>query len=137
MAGQAPGGKRTGFFGSGRKAKAASLIRLALNHAAWLDLEVLLETYVAADREGRRKTTNQLATAFEQKVSGMVEGVAAASRQLDATVHAMGQTASRSQEGSSSAAAAAHQASQNVESVASAAEELAASVGEISHQVEQ
>jgi ABC-type transporter Mla subunit MlaD len=133
---QVLGGKRAGFFGSGREAKAASLIRLALNHAAWLDLEVLLETYAAAERDSRRKTADQLATAFEQKVSFMVEGVAVASRQLEATVHAIEQTAARSQQGSSSAAVAAHQASQNVESVASAAEELAASVGEISHQVE-
>jgi len=102
---QVLGGKRAGFFGSGREAKATSLIRLALNHAAWLDLEVPLETYAAAERDSRRKTADQLATAFEQKVSFMVEGVAAASRQLEATVHAIEQTAARSQQGSSSAAA--------------------------------
>jgi uncharacterized protein YoxC len=132
----APGGKRTGFLGSGRKAKAASLVRLALNRAAWLDLEVLLETYAAAEQESRHKTADRLATAFEQKVSFMAEGVAAASSQLDGTVQAIEQTASRSQQGSNSAASAAQQASQNVASVASAAEELAASVGEISQQVE-
>jgi methyl-accepting chemotaxis protein len=123
-----------GVFGRGDAARRLAL-KNALTKAAWLDLEVLLETYAAAERETKRKAMNDLAAALEAKVRGVVDGVGHSTQQLEGAVRTMSDTASRAGETSSSVAAAAVQASSNVQTVASATEELSAFIGEISRQV--
>jgi ABC-type transporter Mla subunit MlaD len=130
----APDGAFAGLRGSA-KAKERAALRSVLNKVAWLDLEVLLETYAAAERESKRKAMHGLASGFESKVRGVVDGVTQSTGQLEAAVKTMSGTAQRANETSTSVAAAAQQASANVQTVATAAEELAASVGEISRQV--
>jgi ABC-type transporter Mla subunit MlaD len=122
-------------FGGGAKAKQRATLRGVLNKVAWLDLEVLLETYAAAESESKRKAMHGLAAGFESKVRGVVDGVTQSTGQLEDAVKTMSGTAQRANETSTSVAAAAQQASANVQTVATAAEELAASVGEISRQV--
>jgi methyl-accepting chemotaxis protein len=119
----------------GRRRRSGAALRDALNKMAWLDLEVLLETYAAAEHESRRAALHALAGAFEAKVSGVVEGVSRSAGELEAAVRSMSSTAGRSSEVSRSVAGAAEEASANVRTVAAATEELAASVTEIGRQM--
>ncbi|MBO6562888.1 MAG: hypothetical protein JJ959_20240 [Nisaea sp.] len=73
--------------------------------------------------------------AFETTVQEIVKTVAAASEQLMATSGSMRSIASDTSERATSVAAAAEEASVNVQSVASASEQLSASITEISEQV--
>ncbi len=70
-----------------------------------------------------------------EKVQSVVEVVASAATQLDATARAMTGTADDASSRSAAVAAASEEASANVQTVAGAAEELASSVQEISRQV--
>jgi hypothetical protein len=118
-------------FGRDRRASIYS----AYSKAAWLDLEILLETYSEAEQASKRKTMHGLASSFEAQVRSVVEGVTASAVDIDAAVGQIVQATDRSSTSSAAIAATAEQASVNVQTVAAAAEELAASVGSINDQV--
>ncbi|SHJ73082.1 Methyl-accepting chemotaxis protein [Roseomonas rosea] len=117
--------------------QASSILAETLNRAAWLDLEVLLETYVAAERASRRSVLDSLARDFEAKIGGVVESVGVSSRRMEAVSGPMTEAATRTTDGSAQAAAAADEASENVRTVAAATTELTASIGEITRQMGQ
>ena len=87
--------------------------------------------------EERHKAMLALADEFEGTVEGVVEHVASASTEMNATASAMAAVAEQATRQSTAAAAAAEQASANVQTVASAAEELSSSIAEIGRQVAQ
>jgi methyl-accepting chemotaxis protein len=89
-----------------------------------------------ADSE-RRRTLYELAGQFEASVGDIVETVASASTELEASATTLTSTAARSQEQAILVAAASEEASTNVQSVASASEQMASSVVEISRQVQE
>jgi methyl-accepting chemotaxis protein len=93
------------------------------------------EAQAHADSE-RRRIMNELAGQFEASVGEIVETVASASTELEASATTLTATAVRSQEQAIVVAAASEEASTNVQSVASATEEMASSVNEISRQVQ-
>jgi len=72
---------------------------------------------------------------FERHVKGVVQTVASASTELQASAEEMSSIAKRTSEQSSSVSAAAEEATTNVQTVAAAAEELSSSISEISRQV--
>lgn len=74
---------------------------------------------------------------FENTMSEVVESVAAAACELEASSNTMESSAISANEQAATVAAAAEQASANVGAVASATEQLTASVGEINQQVTQ
>jgi methyl-accepting chemotaxis protein len=92
---------------------------------------------VAAQRAEteKRATMNELADRFDSEVSGIVRSVAAAVSQLEQSAGVMSNSADETSRQSTVVAAAAEQATTNVQTVASAAEELSASVREIGQQV--
>jgi methyl-accepting chemotaxis protein len=94
-----------------------------------------VEDQAHADSE-RRRIMNELAGQFEASVGEIVETVASASTELEASATTLTATAARSQEQAIVVAAASEEASTNVQSVASATEEMASSVNEISRQVQ-
>jgi len=75
--------------------------------------------------------------AIAEKVKGVVDVVASASTELDATARGMTGTAEEANSRSATVASASEEASTNVQTVAGAAEELASSVQEIGRQVAQ
>ena len=79
----------------------------------------------------------KMADDFETAVGRIVETVSSASRELETSAGSLTATAARSQDLSTSVAAASEEASTNVQSVASATEELSSSVNEISRQVQE
>ncbi|KMO12966.1 globin-coupled sensor protein [Methylobacterium platani] len=107
----------------------------ALTRAAWLDLEVLLETYAAAERTSRRRATAALAQAFEDRVLAVIGAVADQALTLDGTVAALSRNAARSTEAATAVAAAVVQASAGTGEVALSAEQLRAAIAEIAGEV--
>ncbi|QDM25174.1 HAMP domain-containing protein [Tardiphaga sp. vice304] len=80
----------------------------------------------------RKAEMHKLAEDFEGAVGQIVHTVSAASSQLESSASKLSTTAERSQQQTSAVAAASDEASANVQSVASATEEMASSVNEIS-----
>ncbi|RAI25086.1 hypothetical protein CH340_25770, partial [Rhodoplanes serenus] len=77
----------------------------------------------------------KLADGFESAVGNIVGMVSSAASQLEAEARRLTSTAETTQRLSNTVASASTQASANVQTVASSAEELAASVAEIARQV--
>ncbi|WP_448204355.1 methyl-accepting chemotaxis protein [Azospirillum sp. sgz302134] len=129
----------SGLFGRalfGRKERERkAAIRATLSKVAWMDLELLLETYAAAERESKQKAMEQLAASFESSVKGIVANTVDASTQMQGSAERMSQIATLTNRQSLEVASAATQASMNVQTVASAAEELTSSIAEISRHV--
>ena len=90
------------------------------------------EQRVEADKKA---ALDKMADAFEAGVKEVVEGVAAASAQMQISAQGLSATAKDTTLRSTAVAAASEQASRNMQTVASAAEELSASIGEIGRQV--
>jgi methyl-accepting chemotaxis protein len=83
----------------------------------------------------RKAEMHKLADSFEAAVGSIVGTVSSASAQLECAAGTLTKTAETTQQLSIAVAAASEQASANVQSVASASEELAGSVGEIGRRV--
>jgi len=83
----------------------------------------------------RRAALHGMADGFERAVGGVVDTVASAATELQATSEAMAGLATGTATRSTAVAAAAEETSANVGTVAAAAEELGASVEEIGRQV--
>ncbi|WP_422367641.1 methyl-accepting chemotaxis protein [Pelagibius sp.] len=95
------------------------------------------EAEKAKAEEEKRQAMHKLAGDFESSVKAVVNGVTAASDEVQNTAQSMSETAERSSSLTTAAAEATEQAASNVRTVASAAEELTASIQEISRQVTQ
>ncbi len=90
-----------------------------------------------AEAKRRKQEMDKLADEFEHAVGQIVDAVASASTELEASANTLTHSATRAQEVTTTVAAASEQASANVQSVASATEELSTSVNEISRQVQE
>jgi methyl-accepting chemotaxis protein len=108
--------------------KDALIAKKAADEAAAIDAEAKIE-------RGRR--VDNITREFEQMIGEIVTTVSSASSQLESSAGSLSATAVRSQELSTAVAAASEEASTNVQSVASATEELSSSVNEISRQVQE
>jgi|GEM_PF-621072 len=86
-------------------------------------------------REARARQIEELTTAFDDSVRGMLDKVAAATGDLDGAAQSMTQVAEQTMEQSTMVASASEEATANVQTVAAATEELSSSIQEISNQV--
>lgn len=86
-------------------------------------------------RRDKKQAMEALAKSFEDRVQGIIQGVASAATELSKTAENMTSVIGQSNNKVQSAAASASETSTNVQSVASAAEEMTATVQEISRQV--
>jgi len=94
----------------------------------------ITQDHLATDQ--RKREMHKLADEFESAVGEIVETVSSASAELESSASKLTSTAEHSQELATMVAAASEEASTNVQSVASATEELTSSVNEISRQVQ-
>ncbi len=108
--------------------KQALIAKKAADEAAALDAEAKIE---------RARRVDGITRNFEAMVGEIVETVASAATELEASANVLTVTAERSQQLAITVAAASEEASTNVQSVASASEELSSSVNEISRQVQE
>ena len=83
----------------------------------------------------REATMHSLAVAFEREVGGIVKDVATAATDMRATTETMSRGTAQTTQQVSAASSASSQAAQNTAAVASATEELSASIGAIGEQV--
>ena len=95
------------------------------------------ERQLAQAEEEKRQMMIDMADDFQSSVGGIVEAVSSAATEMQATSSQMSSNADSTSQESASVAAAAEQASANVQTVATAAEELSNSITEISSQVSQ
>jgi methyl-accepting chemotaxis protein len=112
-------------------------LRNALQKAAWFDLELLLETYAEAEKANRKHAAEQVASAFEGKMLGVVGEIDRSARDFVETASQISTAASHSAERAGLAARAAVDASSGVQTMAAAAEQLSASVSEINRRIAQ
>jgi len=94
----------------------------------------------AAESDGkmrRAQVLDELTRAFEAKVIELVGGLSSASSVMEDTAQSMSSTASATNRQAAVVAAASTQTSTNVQTVASATEELTSSISEIGRQVAQ
>ncbi|WP_027574914.1 methyl-accepting chemotaxis protein [Bradyrhizobium sp. WSM1743] len=85
----------------------------------------------------RKAEMHKLADSFEAAIGEIVDTVSSAATELEASASTLTSTAARGQELTTMVAAASEEASTNVQSVASATEELSSSITEISRQVQE
>ncbi|WP_428374364.1 methyl-accepting chemotaxis protein [Lichenicoccus sp.] len=131
-------GGRTGFgawWGTRRRSAEQALLRASLNKVAWLDLEVLLETYTEAERQSRELALTGMAEKIEHEAGVAVERLSALTGEMSAIARAMSSTATHTGQNASEAALEAGQTLLTAQTVASAAEQLTASIREIMQQV--
>jgi methyl-accepting chemotaxis protein len=105
---------------------------------------IRIEELEAAEKETAQRSADQrradmqaLAGAFEETVASIVRSVSSSSVELEAAAEALSTTAGATRDLSGRVLAASTQASENVHSVSAATEEMIASVGEISRQVQE
>ncbi|MET4701299.1 methyl-accepting chemotaxis protein [Constrictibacter sp. MBR-5] len=122
-----------GFLSSGREDRAA--LAAALNKVAWLDLEVLLETYAAAETEAKRAVVKALADRFDASVGAVIGKVLESARGLEGTAKSMIGTAETTTDLASSVGTSYARANASVQTVAGASQELSASIAEIGQQM--
>jgi methyl-accepting chemotaxis protein len=100
-----------------------------------------LEAQAEADRikaeSDKKSAMNALADGFERQVFGVVDAVAAASTELEASAASLTRTAGESATRADQVSRVADVSAANVQTVASASEEMAASASEIASQVSQ
>lgn len=87
--------------------------------------------------EEKHQAQVRMADDLEHSVKSVVETIAAAASQMQATAENMSGLATQSSEQSTIVASATEEASANVQTVAAASEELSSSIGEINRQVNQ
>jgi methyl-accepting chemotaxis protein len=118
----------------GDMARAADECRSGLKNADALAATQVTEQ---AARATRAKGLDELSKAFEAKVGQMVAEVSSSATEMKTQARSMTDTAGHTMRQATNVAAAAEEASTNVQTVASAAEELGSSIAEISRQVAQ
>ncbi|MGE5547000.1 MAG: methyl-accepting chemotaxis protein [Solirubrobacterales bacterium] len=118
----------------GEMARATAIFR---DHAR---SEVELRARQVAEGEARDRravTVTNLTQDFDRTITGVLEIVAGASTELEATAQALSANAEQTNRQTASVVAVTEETSASVETVAAAAEELSASIREIGRQVEE
>jgi methyl-accepting chemotaxis protein len=94
-----------------------------------------IEASEVSKRLQRQEAVEEATKKFEESMTGIVSYVSRASSDLQTSAKALLSSAEQTSKQSNAAATASHQASANVQTVASASEELTSSINEISAQV--
>jgi methyl-accepting chemotaxis protein len=119
----------------GENARAAQAFKEKLVRVE--QLEIAEKEMSRRMQEQRRADMNDIAGRFERTVAGVAHAVSSSSTQLEAAAEALGTMAASTRDMSGKVLTASTQAAENVLSVSIATEQLIASVGEISRQVQE
>nr|NJM00972.1 HAMP domain-containing protein [Desulfobacula sp.] len=117
----------------GKMARAVKIFQK--NAMEKIQLEEEQEKIKVRNEKEQKQMLEKMAASFHSSVGKVINAILTAASDLQGSARNMNETAEKTHQQSSSAAAASKQTSTNVLSVASATEELTASVGEISEQV--
>lgn len=122
------------FNGTASRERKATLIA-ALTRAAMLDMDFGISVYLDAAKQEQQTAMRKIADNFESAVGEIVNTVSSASAQLELSAGTLTKTAEMTEQLSAGVATASGQVSANVQSVASATEQMTSSINEIGHQV--
>jgi methyl-accepting chemotaxis protein len=120
---------------AGKLAKALQVFKD--NALAMKRMQAEQEALKLKSEQEKRDAMQKLANDFEAAVFSVVDAVAAASTELEASAESLSRTAGESSRRSDDVARSSDVATANVQTVASASEEMAASASEIASQVSQ
>ncbi|ABD87269.1 protoglobin domain-containing protein [Rhodopseudomonas palustris] len=112
-------------------------LQQAIIKASMLDMDYAIAVYIEAGRRDRRTMLQKLAGEFETSIGGVVNVVASAATELQASAETMSGSAKAAASRSEIVNSASKDASRSVQSVASATEQLTSSTLEISRQVNE
>ncbi|WP_203291513.1 globin-coupled sensor protein [Maricaulis parjimensis] len=129
-------GARRGLFSRGQEDKADAWVD-ALIRAVFLDMELALSTYLEAGEAQAREARVRVADTLDANVSATLDELADTSNRLDELAGRVGEAVNASLEDAATTSREAQAASQNVQSVVVAAEQMRGAVDEISGQVNQ
>lgn len=118
----------------GRERDRRIAARSALNKAAALDLELLLETYGRLQHQARQHTRSEI-EGFQARMRQVVETVTSGARRVEALAATMNAVVRDTGAQAIIAARASDDASDNVQSVASATSELTVSLDHVAQEV--
>ena len=119
-----------------RRQRTRTLLR-AINAAIMLDVDLVVECYIAQSGAAHTAELSALAQGFQGRVGQLVSVLDQSSRALEGTARSMSATADSTTGQAATVAAAAEEASTSVQTVSVSADQLTASIHEISHQVTQ
>lgn len=120
------------------KAIAAALADVAVfQRAAMLDMDYAISIYLEESEAAKKIMIEGLATSFEGRIKGVVDGVASAATELSATARSMSEIAEQTSHQATMVAAASEEASANVGVVAASAGQMSQSVREIASKMSE
>lgn len=126
------------YMHSFRPAESARLICDAIHavdRAVLFDVQLVVATYLAEGEKGFAQRLGELADQFDLSITGFADKVSQSAVSLRSNSEGLLGAAQRTTEEASIAASGATESSANLQSVASATEEMNASISEISRQV--
>ncbi|WP_160120820.1 globin-coupled sensor protein [Rhodovarius lipocyclicus] len=112
-----------------------SRLMRALNQAIMLDMEIAISTYLDENKASYDKRLAQLANGFEAQVQGVITALVQTAGSVHQQAGTMADVVATTRGGTESAASTSAEAAENVNSVASAVQQLLASISEITAQV--
>jgi len=117
-----------------RRDQAAETID-ALIRAVFIDMDLAISVYLDEGRKEKERILAGLTKDFESNVGHVVDALASASNELEATAGSMAQLADDSSAQSQAAATSAEETTENVSTVAAAAEQMSNSIAEVASQI--
>lgn len=123
------------FLGGTQRSGSALQLQKALIKAVMLDTDYAISVYLDAGKRERSETLAALANTFETSVGGIVTNVGESASGLSDTAAELSERSQQVLRQSASVSAVSERASNDVQTVAAASEELVASISEISRQV--
>lgn len=110
--------------------KTAALMR-ALNQCVMIDMDMAITIYLEENKRTYDEKLAQLANSFEANIGTVIQGVAAASTELESSAGSLASMAAQTSASSVAVASATEEASTNVATVSAASEEMSASISQI------
>lgn len=107
----------------------------AFLRASLLDMDMAISTYFDEGKKDMERMLSRLGNEFDENVSGFIKAMADSTSNLGATSTTMKQLAENSKDKAGQLQLASDSATENVNSVAGASEEMSASINEINTQV--
>ena len=121
-----------------RSAEKRRKLSAALTKAVFLDMDVAISVYEAADAEARDRRTRNIegcVTRFDESVQHIMQTLAGGLSQVAQAAQTVASIANETSHRAESVSRSADRATLNVQTVASASEELSASINEINQQI--
>ncbi len=110
---------------------------MAVTRAAMLDMDIVISIYLEEGEARKNRIMETLTSGFDKSIGDMVNRIASATGQLNATALSLRHIAESATAEAGSASGVSEQASANVDTVASAAEQLGNSIREIAERVNE